>query len=64
MKALFRRAKAHKGVWNPKESKEDFKRVMELDASLTNACKKELKLVEDLEKEQDQQDKEKLKSLF
>ena len=37
---------------------------MKLDASLTTAVNKELKTLEDLEKEKNAQDKEKLKGLF
>ena len=61
MKALFRRAKAHVGAWNPQEAREDFTRVMELDKSLAGTVKKELKLLEEMEKEKLKEDKGKLK---
>ena len=64
MKALYRRAKAHVGAWNPEEAKTDFARVIELDPSLTGAVQKELKHLEDLQREKDLRDKEKLKGLF
>jgi AH receptor-interacting protein len=64
VKALFRRAKAHVGAWNPREAKEDFSKVMELDPSLIAACKKELRNIEDMEKQKDAEDREKLKKLF
>jgi hypothetical protein len=37
--ALFRRAKAHMGAWNPSQAKEDFTRVMQLDESLAGTRK-------------------------
>ena len=64
VKALFRRGKAHVGAWNPDEARLDFKRVMELDSSLTNTVKKELKILDDLQKQKDTGDKEKLKGMF
>lgn len=64
MKALYRRAKAHVGAWNPREARIDFERVMELDSSLTNNVKKELKNLDELQKQRDLQDKEKLKGMF
>ena len=64
MKALFRRAKAHVGAWNPADAKKDFERVAELDESLKITCRKELKAIEDLEKAKDEEDKERLKKLF
>jgi AH receptor-interacting protein len=32
--ALYRRAKAHVGAWNPSQAKQDFTRVMQLDETL------------------------------
>ena len=64
VKALYRRAKAHVGAWNPEEAKLDFARVIELDSSLTGLVNKELKSLEDMKKEKDLKDKEKLKGLF
>ena len=64
VKALFRRAKAHIGAWNPNDAREDFKKVSELDSTLLQACTKELKHLEMLEKEKDSSDKDKLKNLF
>jgi AH receptor-interacting protein len=64
VKALFRRGKAHIGAWNPEEAKLDFKRVVELDPTLTNTVKKELKILDDMQKEKDIRDKEKLKGMF
>lgn len=64
VKALFRRAKAHVGVWNPVEARKDFERVVELDSSLTSLVKKELHALDVLIKAKDEEDKEKLKKLF
>ena len=64
MKALFRRAKAHVGAWNPDEAVTDFDRVAELDPSLAAAVRKELKIVEDLKSQKDAEDARKLQGLF
>lgn len=64
VKALFRRAKAHVGAWNPEEAQEDFQKVMTLDSSLTPTVQKELKLLEELQKRKDSEDRNKLKGLF
>ncbi|KAK3084968.1 hypothetical protein FSP39_022158 [Pinctada imbricata] len=64
VKALFRRAKAHVGAWNVSEARQDFVRTAELDTSLANAVSKELRHLEELEKEKNAQDREKLKGLF
>ncbi|XP_069703737.1 AH receptor-interacting protein [Periplaneta americana] len=61
VKALFRRAKAHVGAWNPREAREDFTRVMELDQSLLTAVQKELKQLDELKKKRDEEDRDKLK---
>ena len=64
VKALFRRGKAHIGAWSPNEARADLKKVPELDASLLATCTKELKNLEQLEKEKDNADKDKFKTLF
>jgi len=63
-KALYRRAKAHVGAWNPKEAKQDFEAVIELDQGLAKTCRKEITAVEMLEKEKDTEDKGKMNKLF
>ena len=50
IKALFRRAKAHTGAWNPTEAKQDFQSVLDKDPSLSMTCKKEIRKVEEMEK--------------
>ena len=42
VKALFRRAKAHAGLWNLTEAEHDFERAITLNSSLAGAAKKEL----------------------
>eukprot|EP00095_Tigriopus_kingsejongensis_P000254 maker-scaffold272_size230267-snap-gene-0.22 protein:Tk00254 transcript:maker-scaffold272_size230267-snap-gene-0.22-mRNA-1 annotation:"ah receptor-interacting protein" len=64
VKALYRRAKANVGAWNPNAAKEDFLRVMDLDTSLNSSCKKELKKLDEMEKVKDEEDKQKLQKLF
>ncbi len=64
VKALYRRARAHAGAWNPSEAKSDYSRVAELDPSLEMTCKKEMRRIEDLEKAKDEEDRAKLKNLF
>lgn len=59
VKALYRRAKAHVGCWNPKEAKEDFERVMELDKSLIKMVRKDLEELNKKEKEHDEEYKKK-----
>lgn len=64
VKALFRRAKAHAGVWNLDEARKDLKKCMELDGNMTEAltkCFQELKTKEMLK---DKDDREKFKKMF
>ena len=60
VKALFRRAKAHVGAWNPPEAKKDFGKVLQLDNSLEKAVDKELKILGEMEKAKASEDKVKL----
>lgn len=64
VKALYRRAKAHVGAWNPEEARIDFLRVMELDPTLETAVKKELKSLDEKIKDKNSDDKQKLKGMF
>ncbi|XP_049851751.1 AH receptor-interacting protein [Schistocerca gregaria] len=61
VKALFRRAKANVGAWKPFEARADFQRVIELDPSLTSTVRKELKLLDELERIKNEEDRAKLK---
>lgn len=64
VKALFRRAKGYVGAWDPKAARDDFNRVMELDSSLSLAVKKELQQLDELVKNKNLEDMNKLKNLF
>jgi hypothetical protein len=39
---LYRRAKAHKALFNINEAKDDFKKIIELDAKMKHLCVNEL----------------------
>ncbi len=60
VKALYRRAKAHTGAWNPDDAITDFKRVAELDSSLTGTVQKEVQLIEEQKRQKDRDDRAKL----
>ncbi|KAK6190226.1 hypothetical protein SNE40_002145 [Patella caerulea] len=64
VKALFRRAKAHVGAWDPEEARKDFNRARELDSNLSKAVEKELKSLEEKLKVKEQEEKSKLKGMF
>lgn len=51
VKALYRRAKAHVGAWNPTDARLDFQHVIDVDQSMANAARKELKNIDVMEKE-------------
>lgn len=42
VKALYRRAKAHVGAWNPDDAKRDYQKCLELDKSLKKKVTREL----------------------
>lgn len=60
VKALFRRGKAHIGAWNPEEAKTDLERVIELDSSVTKEARKQLKILEELKKTKNIEDRRRL----
>ncbi|EDO41295.1 predicted protein [Nematostella vectensis] len=64
VKALFRRAKAHKACWDPEEARSDFKRAAELDPSLTKVVRKEVSELDQMIKDHNAEDREKMKKLF
>lgn len=49
------------GAWNPQQARGDFTRVMQLDHSLMATVQKELKQLEEMERNWDEEDKSKLK---
>ncbi|XP_026761768.1 aryl-hydrocarbon-interacting protein-like 1 [Galleria mellonella] len=63
-KALYRRAKAHVGAWNPELAVEDFKKLKSLNPSLNATVDKELENIKKLYKEKEEQDKDALKKMF
>ncbi|XP_013145080.1 PREDICTED: AH receptor-interacting protein isoform X2 [Papilio polytes] len=63
-KALYRRAKAHVGAWNPNLAEEDFKRLKAINPTIGTIVDKELEFVKKLRKEKAELDKDALKNLF
>lgn len=63
-KALYRRAKAHVGAWNPDAAEKDFKRLKTVNPSLSAIVDKELENIRNLRKEKEEQDKNALKNMF
>lgn len=64
VKALYRRAKAHFGAWNPQESRRDFLRAARLDPRLQASVTNELKAIESVQNQRDLEDKHRLQGLF
>ena len=65
VKALFRRAKAHAGLWNLAEAEHDFERAVTLDPSLAGAAKKVLtQLKEGIQANEEEQRKKLRGRLF
>lgn len=64
VKALFRRAKAHRGAWNPTEAAGDFRRCAELDAALAGAVQRDLAELAAAVRVHDLEDKLKYQKIF
>ncbi|XP_052849584.1 AH receptor-interacting protein [Drosophila gunungcola] len=64
VKALFRRAKAHAGAWNPTQARRDFLDALALDGSLKTTVSKELKAIEDQQQARNVQDRIHMQKLF
>lgn len=64
MKALYRRAKANVGAWNPDDAKADFAKCLELDASLAKNIERDVKQLEQEIKAKDKTDKSRLQGMF
>ncbi|KAI4460980.1 aryl hydrocarbon receptor interacting protein related [Holotrichia oblita] len=64
VKALFRRAKGFVGAWDPQAARDDFNKVIELDSSLSSAVKRELEILDEMIRNKNVQDMQKLKNLF
>lgn len=64
IKALYKRAKAHAAVWNEREARADFAKVLELDPSLEQSIAKELRIMEEKIRIKDKEEKNRYKGLF
>ncbi|BFG01513.1 AH receptor-interacting protein [Drosophila madeirensis] len=64
VKALFRRAKAHAGAWNPMQARRDFIDALALDSSLKSTVAKELKSIEEQQQARNVQDRIHMQKLF
>ena len=64
VKALYRRAKAHVGCWNPAEAKEDFNRVAQLDPTMKKVIRKELEELDVIIQQHEAEKRKKLQGLF
>ncbi|KAL0882974.1 hypothetical protein ABMA27_016465 [Loxostege sticticalis] len=63
-KALYRRAKAHVGAWNPDLAEEDFKRLKQLNLSMASTVDKEMENIKKMRRQKEEQDKDALKKMF
>ncbi|XP_053610021.1 aryl-hydrocarbon-interacting protein-like 1 [Plodia interpunctella] len=63
-KALFRRAKAHIGAWNPDQAEEDFKHLKTLNPAMKASVDKELDNIRKLKAEKAEKDRDALIKLF
>lgn len=64
VKALYKRAKAHAAVWNEREARADFAKVLDLDPSLEQSITKELRMMEEKIRIKDKEEKNRYKGLF
>lgn len=64
IKALYRRAKAHVGAWNPDDAKKDFEKCLELDKSLTKTVNRDLEQLNQEIKLNEVETKLRYKNLF
>lgn len=64
MKAFYKRGKAHAAVWNEKEARADFAKVLELDPSLEASVNKEVKAMEERLRSKQAEEKGRYKGLF
>lgn len=64
VKALYKRAKAHAAVWNEREARADFAKVLELEPSLEPSIAKEIRIMEEKIRIKDKEEKDRYKGLF
>lgn len=63
-KALYKRAKAHVGAWNPDSAEADYRQLKKLSPSMIAYVDRELAYIQTMRREKATQDKESLKNLF
>lgn len=56
-KALFRRAKAHVGAWNPSEARTDFEKLLKINPKMEKSISQELKQIEEMIRKKDAEDR-------
>lgn len=64
LKAYYRRGKAYAGAWDLEKAQEDFDKCITLDPSLEQSINKEIKMLKDKIKQQENKDKSAYKKLF
>lgn len=64
IKALFRRAKAHAGVWNIEDAREDLRRCVEYDGSTSKTVAKCFHELKQREQIKNQEDRERFGKIF
>lgn len=64
IKALFRRAKAHAGVWNLNDAKKDFQKCIEYDKTMAKTALKCILELENREILKNKEDREKFAKMF
>ncbi|XP_026854665.2 AH receptor-interacting protein [Electrophorus electricus] len=64
VKAYFKRGKAHAAVWNEKEARTDFTKVLQLDPSLGPAVAKEIRAMEERIRMKEKEEKGRYRNLF
>lgn len=64
VKAYYKRAKAHAAVWNEREARADFAKVLALDPSLEMSVAKELRIMEEKIRVKEKEEKGRYKGLF
>lgn len=56
-KALFRRAKAHVGAWNPKDARADFEKLLKINPRMEKSISQELQQIEEMIRQKDAEDR-------
>lgn len=61
VKAIFRRAKAHVGVWNINEAKQDFEKCREIDPTMEKDVQAQLNYLDQIVSKREKEEREKFK---